>query len=71
MLDLTPVGPGRTVDDVLYDAQRRALRERLICAALTGALAHPESGGTFEDFAIDAIKQADAVLAALDKEAAK
>ena len=71
MLDLTPVGPGRTVDDALYDAQRRALRERLICAALTGMLSNPNVYGAPEHFAGLVIRQADAVLAALDKEAAE
>ena len=70
MLDLTSVGSGRTVDDALYDAQRRALRERLICAALTGILAGAEE--YFYDVAAEhSIAVADLVLAWLDEEAAK
>ena len=65
MLDLTPVGPGRTVDDALYDAHRRALRERLICAALTGLMRQTSASETW--YAERAISQADAVLAALDE----
>ena len=69
MLDLTPVGPGRTVDDALYDALRRDLRERLICAALTGLMR--QTSASEQWYAERAISQADAVLAALDREAAK
>ena len=65
MLDLTPVGPGRTVDDALYDAHRRALRERLICAALTGLMRQTTAPEPW--YAERAISQADAVLAALDE----
>ena len=69
MLDLTPVGPGRTVDDALYDALRRDLRGRLICAALTGLMR--QTSAPEQWYAERAISQADAVLAALDREAAK
>lgn len=51
--------------------ERLALREKLICAALTGMLANHNIYGAPDNLADYAIKQADAVLAALDKEAAK
>ena len=48
---------------------RRALRERLICAALTGLMRQTTAPEPW--YAERAISQADAVLAALDREAAK
>ena len=50
-------------------AMRRALREKLICAALTGLMGQTSASETW--YAERAISQADAVLAALDREAAK
>ena len=49
--------------------ERRALRERLICAALTGLMRQTTAPEPW--YAERAISQADAVLAALDREAAK
>ena len=49
--------------------ERRALREKLICAALTGLMGQTSASETW--YAERAISQADAVLAALDREAAK
>ena len=48
---------------------RRELRERLICAALTGLMRQTTASEPW--YAERAISQADAVLAALDREAAK
>ena len=49
--------------------ERRALREKLICAALTGLMGQTSASETW--YAERAISQADAVLDALDREAAK
>ena len=49
--------------------ERRILRERLICAALTGMLTVSKDKDALTDIARAAILQSDAVLAALDKEA--
>ena len=43
------------------------LRDQFAMAALTGYLAYPSSNATFEGFASDAYKQADAMLAQRDK----
>ena len=48
---------------------RRALRERLICAALTGLMRQTSASEWW--YAERAIAQADAIIAALDKEAAE
>lgn len=48
---------------------RRELRGRLICAALTGLMRQTSAPESW--YAERAISQADAVLAALDKETAK
>ena len=67
-----------TIDDPITAEQadaywrandRRELRERLICAALTGLMGQTSASETW--YAERAISQADAVLAALDREAAK
>ena len=56
-------------DAYLRANDRRELRERLICAALTGLMGQTSASETW--YAERAISQADAVLAALDREAAK
>ena len=48
---------------------RRELRERLICAALTGLMRQTSASEWW--YAERAIAQADAIIAALDKEAAE
>ena len=60
----------KDVDNMIRENERRALRERLICAALTGILAGAEE--YFYDVAAEhSIAVADLVLAWLDEEAAK
>ena len=63
-----------TIDDPITAEQadaywrandRRELRERLICAALTGLMGQTSASETW--YAERAISQADAVLAALDE----
>ena len=49
--------------------RRRELRERLICAALTGLMRQTSASEWW--YAERAIAQADAIIAALDKEAAE
>ena len=49
--------------------ERRALREKLICAALTGLMRQTSASEWW--YAERAIAQADAIIAALDKEAAE
>ena len=61
----------KDVDNMIAANERRVLREKLICAALTGMISNPNVYGAPEHFAGLVIRQADAVLAALDKEAAK
>ena len=67
-----------TIDDPITAEQadaywrandRRELRERLICAALTGLMRQTTAPEPW--YAERAISQADAVLDALDREAAK
>lgn len=62
--------PAQPQGDAMSRAnERRDLRERLICAALTGIVGR--NLGSDGWYAERAISHADAVLAALDKEAAK
>lgn len=46
-------------------------RERIAMRCLQGLLANPETIGTFNEIAYDAVKYADALIAELDKEQAK
>lgn len=57
--------------EVTIQENAPTLRERLICAALTGICAHPTIEGTPNQLAQEAIAQADAVLAVLDWEKTK
>ena len=60
----------KDVDNMIRANERRILREKLICAALTGILAGAEE--YFYDVAAEhSIAVADLVLAWLDEEAAK
>lgn len=56
--------------EVTIQENTPTLRERLICAALTGICAHPTIEGTPNQLAQEAITQADAVLAVLAHEEA-
>ena len=55
----------KDVDNMIRENERRALREKLICAALTGLMGQTSASETW--YAERAISQADAVLAALDE----
>ena len=59
----------KDVDNMIRENERRILREKLICSALTGIVGR--NLGSDEWYAERAIAHADAVLAALDREAAK
>ena len=59
----------KDVDNMIRENERRILREKLICAALTGLMR--QTSAPEQWYAERAISQADAVLAALDREAAK
>ena len=59
----------KEIDEMIAANERRILREKLICAALAG-LARQFSASEWW-YAERAIAQADAVLDALDREAAK
>lgn len=51
----------------LEKAALRDRRERIATAALQGLLACPNNEGKFEAYAKDAVAQADALIAELDK----
>ena len=59
----------KDVDNMIRANERRILREKLICAALTGLMRQTSASEWW--YAERAISQADAVLDALDREAAK
>ena len=59
----------KDVDNMIRANERRILREKLICAALTGLMRQTSASEWW--YAERAIAQADAIIAALDKEAAE
>ena len=72
MLDLTPVGPGQTVDDALYERDQARIAElEAALMELTFAAAEVVSGRNLAELGetrlLGAINDAEAVLAQLDR----
>jgi hypothetical protein len=59
----------RSISAALHRANKTERRERIATACLAGLIANPQCSGKFEDYADDAIRYADALIARLDKEA--